>query len=243
VVFVVLVAVCSRLVRTAPQRRRPEARTPSSGVTVDGSMFDRDWKAMMRSADFYLLALLFVCGTLSGMMVVGQASPIAQATLGISPESAGLIVSVLALGMVGGKLGWAVLSDKVGRTPVFVAMLVVAAIASLVLAGTSVYLAVVLAIMTVGLCYGGFLSLMGPVTAEGFGHKYLGVNFGIMFFTIAISAFAGPRLAALVAEANDGDYSKAFLIAAGINVAGLVLLAGRRLLHRRVVVPTGPESG
>ena len=135
--------------------------------------------------------------------------------------------------MVAGKIGWAVLSDKVGRYPVFVTMLVIAALALLVLAATSQYLSVVLAISAVGLCYGGFLSLMGPVTAEAFGARYLGVNFGVMFFTVAISAFAGPRLAALVTEANDGDYTKAFVIAAFINVAGLALVGAHLLLRRR----------
>ena len=60
--------------------------------------------------------------------------------------------------------------------------------------------------------YGGFLSLMGPVTAEAFGQRHLGVNFGIMFLTVAEAAYAGPRLAAQVAEADGGGFSRAFVI-------------------------------
>lgn len=136
--FLVIVAVCSRFVHTAPAERGRDGRAASaiSEASAAVAVADRDWRAMMRTADFWVLALLFVAGTLSGMMVIGQASPIAQQTLGISAKSAGLIVSVLALGMVLGKVGWAILSDMVGRYAVFVAMLVIAALALFVLAET-----------------------------------------------------------------------------------------------------------
>ena len=74
---------------------------------------------------------------------------------------------------------------------------------------------------------------MGPVTADVFGRTYLGVNFGIMFFTVAISSFVGPRVAAVVADANGGSFSKAFLIAAAISVLGLVLVGVHVILMRR----------
>jgi MFS family permease len=74
---------------------------------------------------------------------------------------------------------------------------------------------------------------MGPVTAETFGNKNLGINFGIMFLTVAVAASAGPRLAAAVHEANGGDYGWAFIIAAIISVAGLLLVGVYVLLARR----------
>jgi OFA family oxalate/formate antiporter-like MFS transporter len=192
---------------------------------------------MMRTPDFLVLALLFVAGTLSGMMVIGHASPIAQEILGLTPESAGAIVSLLAIGMVVGKVGWGAVSDRIGRTAVFVALFAIAAVALVVLASASSYVAVVACVAAVGLCYGGFLALMGPVTADAFGPTYLGVNFGIMFFAVAISSFLGPRLAAMVADANGGSFSKAFLIAAAISIAGLVLVGAHALLRRRAARP------
>jgi OFA family oxalate/formate antiporter-like MFS transporter len=165
--------------------------------------------------------------------VLGHASPIAQEILGISPQAASVVVSFVALGMVLGKVGWGSLSDRIGRYPVFAAMLVLAALALVVLSQATAYFSVVLALATVGLCYGGFLSLMGPVIADAFGARHLGVNFGIMFLTIAVSAYAGPRVAAQMAEANGGSFSQAFVIAAVINVAGLALVAVHMFLRRR----------
>ena len=159
------------------------------------------------------------------MMVIGHASPIAQEILGITPEAAGAIVSLLAVGMVAGKVGW---GSGVGQGRPHRGLCRPVRHRRGRSGGARErdelrrpWLSCVAA---VGLCYGGFLALMGPVTADAFGPTYLGVNFGIMFFTVAISSFVGPRLAAVVADANGGSFSKAFLIAAAVSVLGLVLV-------------------
>jgi OFA family oxalate/formate antiporter-like MFS transporter len=116
---------------------------------------------------------------------------------------------------------------------VFIALFLIAAVALVVLASTTSYAGVAGCMASVAFCYGGFLALMGPVTADDFGPTYLGVNFGIMFFAVAISSFVGPRIAAVVADSNGGSFSKAFLIAAAISVLGLVLVGAHALLRRR----------
>ncbi len=242
--FFVAIALSSRLVYTAPHidaHEEPLVDVPA--IDGDDTDADLDWRGMLRTPDFYVLFALFVAGTFSGMMVLGHASPIAQEILGISPQAAGVVVGFVALGMVLGKVGWGSLSDRIGRYPVFASMLVLAALALVVLSQATAYFMVVLALATVGLCYGGFLSLMGPVTADAFGARHLGVNFGIMFLTIAVAAYAGPRLAAQVAEASDGSFSQAFVIAAVINVAALVLVAVHMLLRRRREAVAALEPG
>ena len=243
VAFFGAVAVLSRTVRTAPAGYAPRGRSPALPDGARSSVSaDRDWKGMMRTPDFFVLALLFIAGTLSGMMVIGHASPIAQQILGITPKAAGAIVSLLAVGMVTGKVGWGAVSDRVGRTAVFVALFSIVAVALVLLASVTSYVGVAVCIAAVGLCYGGFLAVMGPVTADAFGPAYLGVNFGIMFFTVAISSFVGPRVAAVVADANGGSFSKAFLIAAAISVAGLGLVGAHALLRRRSVRPATNQA-
>jgi MFS transporter, OFA family, oxalate/formate antiporter len=234
VAFFCAVLALSRMVRTAPVGYSPAGwDPPQAHVAGAGARGDLDWKRMMRTPEFAVLGLLFIAGTLSGMMVIGHASPIAQQVLGITPEAAGVIVSLLAVGMVVGKAAWGAISDKVGRSAVFAALFVIVGLALVILASTTTYPGVVGCIAAVGFCYGGFLALMGPVTADVFGRTYLGVNFGIMFFTVAISSFVGPRVAAVVADANGGSFSKAFLIAAAISVLGLVLVGLHVLLLRR----------
>jgi len=266
--FIVVIAVCSRLITVAPTdyapRRRPAATTQTTSpqtsgqhVTVDTAVsrlaaetageqravpqdaapdvaVGLSWKAMVRTPAFWSLALVFMLGLVSGLMVTGHASPIAQQMLGISPEAAGAFVSYLALGMAVGKVGLGTLSDRVGRLPVLLTVLILAIAALLLLWQAGGYLAVVAGVFVVGLCYGGFLALIGPMTLDTFGPRHFAINFGIMYLAVGVASYVGPRLAAAVAEASDGIYKQAFLLAAILTVVGLALAVAYGRLRRRV---------
>ena len=240
--FFVVVAICSRFVTVAPAGYTPRGWAPPVGLgpraetarrTRGNEVEDKNWKAMFMTVTFWLLAVVFAIGLTSGLMVTGYASPIAQQVLGISADAAGAFVSYLALGMVAGKVGWGILSDRLGRHPVLIAMLLLAVLCLILLWQTSTYMTVVLGIFVVGACYGGFLSLIGPMTLDAFGQEHFPVNFGIMFLTVGVASYMGPRLAAAVAEANDGVYKQAFLIAALMTLVGLILAAVHVGLARR----------
>ena len=86
VVFFVALAVLTRVIRTAPAgSRRPAGRRHTSSDNVATSPFrDVDWRGMLRTPQFVVLFLLFIAGTLRGMMVIGHGSQIAQEILGIT---------------------------------------------------------------------------------------------------------------------------------------------------------------
>jgi OFA family oxalate/formate antiporter-like MFS transporter len=252
VFFFIALAALSRVIRAAPVGYVPGGTPPQERASAAARpVRDVDWRGMVRTPQFIALFLLFIAGTLSGMMVIGHGSPIAQQILGITPGAAGAIVSLIAVGMVVGKVVWGAVSDRIGRSPVFVALFLIAAVALVTLAYTGSYVGVAGCMAGVAFCYGGFLALMGPVTADDFGPTWLGVNFGIMFFTVAIASFIGPRIAAVVADADGGSFSRAFLVAAGISVLGLALVAAHAWLQRRsrpgvtssAVTATDPPPG
>ena len=231
VLYLVIIAVMSRLVVTAPDGYVPAGWVPAKSAVSRAE--DKNWKAMMGTPTFYILAVIFVIGTMSGMMVVGHASPIAQDILTIPPEGASFVVGTLAIGMVLGKVLWGAVSDKIGRYPVFIVIFILATLAMLTMAKVTQTVLFVTAMASVGLCYGGFISLIAPVTADAFGQKHLGTNFGIMFLAIAVAAYLGPMLAAVVKEANNGDYTPAFVIGVYINIAGLLITGGYMFFKRK----------
>ena len=59
------------------------------------------------------------------------------------------------------------------------------------------------------------------------------MNFGIMFLTLGAASVIGPRMAAVIAQNNNGDYTQAFLIAASFCLVGAVLAAARVITERR----------
>jgi OFA family oxalate/formate antiporter-like MFS transporter len=124
-------------------------------------------------------------------------------------------------------------SDRIGRPVVLVLLFVVALAALLLMIAAESFAPLVLGMAAIASCYGGFVAVMGPVTADTFGARHLGVNFGVMFLSIAVAAVAGPQLGAVVAEAGGGDYTAAFVVAAIISACGLAIAAGYFVAMRR----------
>ena len=50
----------------------------------------------MSQSSFYRMFLMLMCGAFSGLMIISQASPMAQKMIGIKPEQAAVAVSLLA---------------------------------------------------------------------------------------------------------------------------------------------------
>lgn len=232
--IIILLLICASgfLVRTAPKDYRPEGMVVVSTAQQNGSGIDKNWREMLKSPLFYGIAGVFLTGAISGMMIIGYVSPIVQDVLKLSPQAAAGVVVLLALANTSGRLWWGWVSDKVGRFNVVYMLLITGGAAMMGLSVAGSYNPMVGLIMTIGLCYGGLLSLMAPCTAELFGSKYLGVNFGIMFLTIGLAAVVGPRLAGVIKLSSDG-YSMAFLIAAVLNVVGIIILAASLYYRKR----------
>jgi MFS transporter, OFA family, oxalate/formate antiporter len=196
---------------------------PSAASTVTG--VDKTWSQMLSDPMFYVLFVMLVIGAFSGLMIISQASPIAQEVVKVSAAQAALAVSYLALANTFGRAFWGWASDKIGRFPAIIAMYVVAGLATFALTtvGAGSFTMFVFYVMAVGLCFGGIMGTFPALTADTFGAKNNGVNYGIMFCGFALAGWFGPRLAATVKAANNGDYTQAFVIAAFLSILGIVL--------------------
>jgi OFA family oxalate/formate antiporter-like MFS transporter len=180
---------------------------------------------------YYCLAAIIAIGGISGLMIIAHASPILQSVGLYSAVAAGSWVGVLALCNSGGRVGWGFISDRIGRMPSFIIIYIILGLAMFWLASTSY--AVVVPILIVGMCFGGFMGMLASLTADAFGTKFLAVNFGVMFLPFGIGAFIGPRLAGVI-KASSGNYSQAFLIASVLTFVGIGLaIVASMLLKRR----------
>lgn len=251
--FMLTISLAAWLVEAAPAGYKPLALVEEEGIhdeqaagspeKVALSVPDVDWRDMLRSPLFYLISGAFFAAATSAMMFFGHVSPIAQDMLGVSAQAAAGIVVLLAIGNTSGRMIWGYVSDKAGRFTVIYLLLVLLCAAMLGMTQVAGYFTFVSMVMLVGLCYGGFFSILAPLIADQFGSKFLAVNFGIIFLMVGLGAFVGPRLAAVIKAASD-SYTQAFIIAAVLNLVGIGLMfLASRYRARKNTALTAQNTG
>jgi OFA family oxalate/formate antiporter-like MFS transporter len=196
--FLIMAAIFSAAVigiaqfyRLPPADWNPPGWTPPAGVRVARSLSTGE---MFAAWQFWVLYAIFFLGSSIGLTVIGQAAPLLH-DIGMAgaPISAGVALGVLGLCNAFGRLGWGSLSDHAGRRWTLLAMSLVSLTACL---GFLRHAAGFWPAMT-GIClaafgYAGYLALMPALTADYFGPKHVGANYGILFSAWGICGFVVP---------------------------------------------------
>jgi len=203
-------------------------KDPHSALSK-GPNEDMTFKHMIGTTRFWYLWFMYLLATTPGLLVIGLAKDIGVDKVGLTPAVAASAVTVIALFNASGRLIWGSLSDKFGRINV-VAIMFVITIASLLTKALIPLNQVIyyLTLIGVAFSFGGFLSVFPVITADFFGLKHLGGNYGIIFQAYGIAALIGPFIKGMTR-----DYTQAFLIAAAFGIVGLVLTV---LLRNKVSI-------
>lgn len=225
IAFIIVSLVCGLLTKSAPNNYIPAGWTPpvvakATNKAVDNSV---NWQGMLSQPIFYLALAVFVAAALSGLLVAAHASTIGQNMFALTPATAALFVSLYALSNATGRFMWGAISDKIGRQNVLIVILCLVAAMLFILGRANGVTMFAIGLIGIGLTFGGVMGVFPSVTADLFGAKYMGVNYGIMFSGYGIAAFFGPRIGATIAENNGGDFTQAFNIALIICLVGLTL--------------------
>lgn len=224
-VFTVLVAVAPVL------RRDPESLglhpdgdpgPPPAARAGDGLTL----RATLRTSAFWLLVATFAATWMPVFIPLVHLVPLAR-DLGHPPMQAAATVSVLGAGAVLGRLVMGPVSDWIGRRPTIALGMAMqaAAFAAFTLAHglPSLYGAALL----FGFAYGTVSTLFPAIVGDFFGRAHAGAIVGSIFALAGCMAAWGPLAAGAVHDAT-GSYRAAFLIAAGLNLAAVALLAACR---------------
>ena len=125
-----------------------------------------------------------------------------------------------------GRLGWGAVSDRSGRKTAVLGMCAGSVLACVAFLRTPDGFTQVL----IGLCiaafsYGGYLALMPSFTADYFGPKHVGANYGLLFTAWGVCGFIVPGYFAGILDAAKasgnlaGGYAQVSWTLAGISVA------------------------
>ncbi len=201
----------------------------AAGTHVAGSV-EFKTKEMLRTPQYYMIFLTFAFGASAGLMSIGlmKLFPMQALTAsGMSETAASAIAGTamaiffsLANGI--GRIAWGTISDKIGRKTAITLMLASQGIIVILfqwMAGTPALL--YLGATLIGFNFGGNFSLFPYITADTFGTKSVGQNYGLVFIAYGIGGIVGPILGGKLGDM--GNFPLAFticgvscLVAAGI---------------------------
>ena len=217
VAVLLIVPLLAQLLRNPPLAASTPATTPGSATA---GRAESDWQDMLRSPQFYQLWLLMVLSASAGMMIIAHVPKIAK-------EQAGwdwgyVPVATLALFNTFGRLLSGVLSDRIGRTRTMMLAFALQAVNMLAFRYYTTPGLVIFGAAFTGLCYGGIFTLMPTATADFYGIRNLGVNYGLVFTAFGFAGVLGPMLAAGIHD-QQHSYAPAFQISAGMLILGVIL--------------------
>ncbi len=167
---------------------------------------DLDSMEALRTARFYFLWVMLFINVTCGIAVISVASPMAQETAGLTAAAAAAMVGLMGLFNGVGRLGWASLSDFLGRPNTYTAFFVIQIAAFLALPAVShplLFQALIFLILT---CYGGGFASIPAYIGDLFGTRRLASIHGNILTAWAAAGLAGPLIAARVRETT-GSYS------------------------------------
>jgi MFS transporter, OFA family, oxalate/formate antiporter len=221
VVFFVMTMIGTALLKNPPAGYRPPNWQPPSGLVAS---VDYRTAEMLATPTFYLMWVAYCLGTTAGQMAISQLVPFAGSA-GLGALASTLVLPVSALGNAGGRIlsGW--MSDRFGRLLTLKTMILISAAAmpALVLWRQQPALFFIL-VAAVYWCYGTQLSVFASTTADFYGTRNLGLNYGVLFTAWGAAGILGPAIAGRVFD-RFGDYRVAFFSAGVLALVALASLA------------------
>lgn len=165
----------------------------------------------VKTRRFWMLWLMLFINITCGIAILAVASPMAQEITGMTALAAATMVGLLGLFNGAGRLGWAALSDYIGRPNVYTTFFVIQVIAFFALPFATnpiIFQILLFAILT---CYGGGFASVPAYIGDLFGTKQLGAIHGYILTAWAMAGVVGPILLARIYDLTN-SYNMTMMI-------------------------------
>lgn len=217
--------------KSPPAGWKPEGWVPKAGTVTAVEVPPAE---VVRGISFYLLWIVYFLGTSVGLVAIGEASPLlreAAKTGAWTTAGAGLGIMSIFNGL--GRLFWGSVSDKYGRALALYGMAGVGVLTCFgILRLADGFTSILAGLSLAAFSYGGYLALMPALTADFYGAKNMGANYGMVFSAWGLCGFlvpgyfAGILDAARKAGGMAAGYERVFTLLAGLALGAGVISWG-----------------
>lgn len=226
VLFALVVVGAGQLLAWPPAGYAPPA--PPTTAHQQTAMTQEDWPAarMLRTWQFYGLVFLFIGSAQSGLLVIANATPMLKqiSAPAFFVDYGWLLASFGGFVNAAGRIGTGLYSDRLGRVNAYRLNGVISAACLFAIPVVMQTGDVLLLFVVVGVAYwqyGGGLALLPAFTADYFGSKNLGFNYGLVFIGWGVAFFV-PQLAGYLKDVT-GSLDDAFYLSGGLLVAAILI--------------------
>jgi OFA family oxalate/formate antiporter-like MFS transporter len=231
--FAVVVVIAGQLLAWPPTGYVPPAAPTQSAAAAAATAKKQtahNWTAgeMTKTWQFYALVVLFIGSTQSGLMIIANAAGIlAKAAKGVPYLAANAWILASFGGAVNacGRVGTGMYSDKIGRANAYTLNCIVSAVCLFAMPSIIASQNLFFLFLAVGIAYwqyGGGLALLPAFTADFFGAKNLGFNYGLVFLGWGLGFFMA-RLAGTIKDMT-GSLDYAFYLSAAVLIVAVILV-------------------
>ncbi len=229
VIFFVMTIIGAFLLKNPPAGYKPAGWTPAATSKAAATTYDFTPGEMLRTPTFYFMWVAYAFGCAAGLMVISQLVPFAKSVgiPSITLASLGLVVG--AVGNASGRIlsGW--MSDHLGRMNVLRLMIGISMVAMPILYSVGGNVAALFVMLfIVYWCYGTQLSVNAATSADFWGTKNVGINYGLLFTAWGVAGLLGGRIGGKLYDKYH-NYQMAFYTAA---VLALIALIAEMLARR-----------
>ncbi len=250
IVFAALVLLGSIVMVNPPEDYQPAGWHPEeaqAAAQLGGEGFSPS--RMLKTPQFYSIWLVFLSSAIAGLMVIYCIQLFGIDALEFRGVDNAIVITGTAMAWYAifnglGRILWGMISDRIGRKTAIIAM---STFQGLIMLATyhgfinfGLATGLIIAASIIGFNYGGIFALFPAITADYFGNKEVGRNYGWVFTSYGVAGILGPLLAGVFKDAAAGGASPIgwmtpFLIAGVACLVGALIMMFTRAPSRPAV--------
>lgn len=176
----------------------------------------------VKTKRFYFLWVMLFINITCGIAILSAAKPLAEESIGLTTAEAAALVGVLGLFNGFGRLGWATISDYIGRPNTYTIFFASQIVLFMLLPQTTSVILFQVMLAIIYTMYGGGFAAIPAFIGDVFGTKQLGAIHGYILTAWAAAGLAGPMFAAWIKDTT-GSYAASLSFFSGLFVLALIV--------------------